>query len=192
VAKKIDKRRRKDLDLFVLALVDEGLATTPYRMQVDAGLSLGATIPALRRLQKERLVIASKAGPRGRVEFRSTPTAAQKLRQGWKLLLEAGPTGDLDADLRIAILTLRVGGQRNEAMKFLRAAAESIERSEPFPGSREGATDSSIAAWYSDLRNVAAVELAKGRRAAALAMARKAVRVFPLRGDRPGSLRNKR
>ncbi|MFY9939949.1 MAG: hypothetical protein WAK33_23900, partial [Silvibacterium sp.] len=36
-----DKRRRTDLDLFVLALIDSGIST-PYDLQKTAALSLGA------------------------------------------------------------------------------------------------------------------------------------------------------
>jgi hypothetical protein len=50
-----DKRRRTDLDLFVLALVADGIST-PYELQKAAGLSQGATIPTLRRLLKEGFV----------------------------------------------------------------------------------------------------------------------------------------
>jgi hypothetical protein len=41
-----DKRRRTDLDIFILALIDSGVST-PYEFQKAAGLSQGATIPAL-------------------------------------------------------------------------------------------------------------------------------------------------
>jgi hypothetical protein len=50
-----DKRRRTDLDLFVLALIDSGVST-PYEFQKAAGHSQGATIPALQRLLDARLV----------------------------------------------------------------------------------------------------------------------------------------
>ncbi len=39
-----DKRRRTELDLFMLALINGGI-TTPYALQKSAGLSQGATIP---------------------------------------------------------------------------------------------------------------------------------------------------
>jgi hypothetical protein len=38
-----DKRRRTDLDLFVLALIDGGVST-PYELQKAAGLSQGAAV----------------------------------------------------------------------------------------------------------------------------------------------------
>jgi DNA-binding PadR family transcriptional regulator len=44
-----DKRRKSDLDLFVLALIQSGLST-PYALQREAGLSPGATIPAIQRM----------------------------------------------------------------------------------------------------------------------------------------------
>ena len=44
-----DKRGRTDLDLFVLALIDSRIST-PYEFQKVAGLSPGATIPALQIL----------------------------------------------------------------------------------------------------------------------------------------------
>ena len=41
------------LELFVLAMVRQGLAT-PYELKTKAGLSLGSTVPALARLEKMR------------------------------------------------------------------------------------------------------------------------------------------
>jgi hypothetical protein len=55
-----DKRRKTDLDLFVLALVDSGVAT-PYALQMTAGLSPGATIPVLQRLTEAGL--GARASP---------------------------------------------------------------------------------------------------------------------------------
>ena len=69
-----DKRRRIDLDLFVLALIDGGVST-PYELQKAAGLSQGATIPALQRLLAARFVRQGKPGARGRIDTRSPPPA---------------------------------------------------------------------------------------------------------------------
>jgi hypothetical protein len=57
-----DKRRRTDLDLFILALIDSGIST-PYEFQKAASLSQGATIPALQRLLEARLVRQGKPVP---------------------------------------------------------------------------------------------------------------------------------
>jgi len=173
-----DKRRRSDLDLFVLALVADGVST-PYRMQVDAGLSPGATIPALRRLKRQRLVKPTSVGPRGRIEYLSTATAAPTLHKSWTPLLEAGPTGDLEADLRIAILALREGNQPNAAIQFLREAAVCHRDTGPSPnGPAKLTTRSSLAEWYAGLRNVAAAKQLRGRYAAALAVAQAAADVY--------------
>jgi hypothetical protein len=56
-------RRRGDLELFVLTLIEDGVST-PYEPQQAARLSLGATIPALRRLLEGGLVLLGKAGTR--------------------------------------------------------------------------------------------------------------------------------
>ena len=61
------------LDLLILSLVEAGI-DTPYRWQSRAGLSLGGTLPAVRRLLARHLVSEAAAGPRGRREF--TITAA--------------------------------------------------------------------------------------------------------------------
>ncbi len=57
-----DKRRKTDLDEFVLALIDSGVST-PYALQKAAGLSQGATIPALQRLLDARLVRRGNQAP---------------------------------------------------------------------------------------------------------------------------------
>jgi hypothetical protein len=93
-----DKRRRADLDLFVLALIESGV-TTPYELQKSAGISQGASIPALQRLLESSFVRQGKAGPRGRSDYKATATGRKALKGGWLPLVEAGPSGDLDADL---------------------------------------------------------------------------------------------
>ena len=90
-----DRRRRTDLVVFVLALIETGVST-PYEMQKMAGLSQGATIPVLQKLLEADLV-----------------------RQ-----LKTGPSGDLDADLRVALLAVGVGGDRQLAVGFLRQSAD--------------------------------------------------------------------
>ena len=100
-----DKRRRTDLDLFVLALIDGGVST-PYELQKAAGLSQGATIPALQRLLAARFVRQGKPGARRRTDYKVTATGKKLLRDGWLPLIEAGPSGDLDSDLREALLAI--------------------------------------------------------------------------------------
>ena len=117
-----DKRRRTDLDLFILALIDGGVST-PYELQKAAGLSQGATIPALRRLLEARLVRQGKPGARRRADYKVTAAGKKTLKAGWQPLIDAGPSGDIDADLRVALLAIRGGSDRRRAVDFLRQSA---------------------------------------------------------------------
>jgi len=100
-----DKRLRTDLDQFILALIDNGVST-PYTLQKAAGLSLGATVPALQRLLEARLVRHGKPGSRGRTDYQVTAAGKRLLKGGWLPLIEEGPSGDVDSDLRVALLAL--------------------------------------------------------------------------------------
>jgi DNA-binding PadR family transcriptional regulator len=148
-----DKRRRTDLDLFILALIDGGIST-PYEFQKAAGLSQGATIPALQRLLESGFVRQGKPGTRGRTGYKVSAAGKKTLREGWQPLITAGPSGNLDSDLRVALLAMLGSGNRLLAADFLRRAAEekaaSVAIAEPM-------TDASdvppLARWYTDLRS---------------------------------------
>jgi DNA-binding PadR family transcriptional regulator len=167
-----DKRRRNDLDLFVLALVSDGVAT-PYELKMAAGLSPGASIPALARLVEAGFVDQGKPGPRRRANYRITAAGRRNLKRGWKDLIEDGPSGDLDADLRVALLALCVGGNgklgadflRQSAKKKLKAITSAVE-----PDDSDSL--SPLALWYRRLRSTSADALIKGESAAALEMAK--------------------
>jgi DNA-binding PadR family transcriptional regulator len=148
-----DKRRRTDLDLFVLALIDGGVST-PYELQKAAGLSQGGTIPALQRLLEARFVRREKPGARRRTDYKVSAAGKKLLRDGWLPLIEAGPSGNLDSDLRVALLAICVGGDRRLAADFLRRSAdkktESIAAAE-LTGNPGAAVP--LARWYTDLRS---------------------------------------
>lgn len=181
---KYDKRRRRDLDLFVLALIDSGLST-PYQLKSAADISPGASIPALRRLVSEGLVMQGKPGSRGRTDYKITAQGSRWLKEGWRDLIDQGPSGDLDADLRIALLALWIGNNRRLAVRFLRQAAAERLSSIDRPAKRDE-TDAlqPLAGWYRRLRSASAVALAKGESAAALAMAKELPRRAPARAGR--------
>lgn len=167
-----DKRRRNDLDLFVLALLSEGVAT-PYELKQAAGLSPGATIPVLRRLADRGMVSVGRPGPRGRTGHRITAEGRRSLRSGWRELVDDGPSGDLDADLRVALLALVVGNDRRLANNFLKLSA--ARKLEGISKREELELDTSLpplARWYRRLRSTSAKALVKGEAAAALAMAK--------------------
>jgi DNA-binding PadR family transcriptional regulator len=146
-----DKRRRTDLDLFILALIDGGVST-PYKLQKAAGLSQGATIPALQRLLEARLVRQGKPGARGRTDYKPTAAGKKLLRDGWLPLIEAGPSGDLDSDLRVALLAIWAGGDRQMAADFLRRSGD-LKMESVAAAELTSDAVAPLARWYADLRS---------------------------------------
>jgi predicted transcriptional regulator len=166
-----DKRRRTDLDLFVLALIDSGIST-PYEFQKEAGLSPGATIPALQRLLETGCVRQGKPGARGRTDYKIASAGKKLLKSAWRALIDDGPSGDLDADLRVAMLALWAGGERSLAIDFLRQSADKkVAAMETVAEDSTSDADAPLAIWYSRLRSAAAKSLLKGESVAVLAMA---------------------
>jgi DNA-binding PadR family transcriptional regulator len=115
------------LDLYILAMLDRGLQT-PYELQKDAALSLGATIPALRRLVKEKLVTRAAgltSTKRPKHSYKVTKAGKQKVETGWEEYLKEGraPT-DLDALLRLIDVAQRYGAKRSKLVALLRCAAK--------------------------------------------------------------------
>jgi hypothetical protein len=95
------------------------------------------------------------------------------LASSWRDLIDAGPSGDLDVDLRVALLALWIGGDRQLAAEFLcQSAARRLENISS-PKRPDGSPPlQSLALWYRRLRLTSAEALVKGESAAALAMAR--------------------
>lgn len=168
-----DKRRRSDLDFFILALIESGLAT-PYEFQIGAGLSPGATIPALRRLLAGGWVTQSRPGARGRTEHRITAAGRRHLQNSWRQLVVEGPTGDGDADLRVALLSVFVGGNRKIAVEFLRASSKQRKAwlKSVYPGA-DVRDQPPLAYWYQKLRSDLAVSVVHAEAAGILAMAKR-------------------
>jgi DNA-binding PadR family transcriptional regulator len=117
------------LDLFVLSLFDRGLET-PYDLQRQAGVSLGSSVPALRRLEaagfiKKRKIVAPSKRPRHSYQL---STAGRKLaRSGWIVLLKDQPPSDVDAVLRLADLASQYKGKVSDiASLFERAARDRV------------------------------------------------------------------
>lgn len=94
------------LDIFILSLLGSGYETT-YDLQRQAGLSLGSTVPALRRLEGKRLITRRETftvGARPKRSFTLTMAGRKLARSSWKAFLEPGRTDDLEAILRIVEL----------------------------------------------------------------------------------------
>ena len=151
-----DKRRRTDLDLFILALVERGIST-PYKLQSTAGLSQGATLPALQRLLEGRLVRQGRPGARGRTDYKVSAAGKRTLKNGWLPLVEAGPSGNLDSDLRVALLAVLGSGNHLLAADFLRKAANKLKAAASAADTGNASTAVPLARWYTGIR----LEMAK-------------------------------
>jgi DNA-binding PadR family transcriptional regulator len=111
------------LELFILAMVQQGLAT-PYELKTKASLSLGSTVPALARLEVSGLVEASEEGARRSRKFTITARGAKTLAQRWEEQLAEDHT-DLDSILRVAFLAWH-HGDTNACLEFLRQTAQGL------------------------------------------------------------------
>lgn len=124
------------LDLFILAALDREPAS-PYDLHQQLGISLGASLPALKRLAKAQLVqrtILKSGTRRPRHEYRIRAAGKAALASGWKDHMalrtspDAGPLSkksepDLESVLRIVDLAMRYGGDRKAIRAFLKRAA---------------------------------------------------------------------
>ena len=114
------------LDLYVLSLIERGLDTA-YLFQREAGLSLGASTPALRRLSAARLVKRKEEESptkRPRHAYSLTLSGRELAQNGWRDHFQAGRTpSDLDAMLRLADMAAHYGASPGDVAKFLRAAS---------------------------------------------------------------------
>jgi DNA-binding PadR family transcriptional regulator len=113
-----------DLDLFLLALVQSGLAT-PYDLKAKAGLSVGSTAPVLKRLENGGLIYGAKRGKRNSRRFEITKSGQKKLKSDWQALLEGQPT-DFDTILRIIYIAWLLG-RRDVVVKVIDKSASTLK-----------------------------------------------------------------
>jgi DNA-binding PadR family transcriptional regulator len=114
---------RSNLELFVLALIQRGLGT-PYDFRLKAGLSVGSTSPALKRLEDDGLITGSDPGARASRRFTLTAKGSRVLNKEWESHLNSHPT-DLDSIVRIAYLAWEFQG-RNAAAKYLQESSTAL------------------------------------------------------------------
>src|ERR1035441_10434725 len=92
------------LDLFLLSMLDRG-AQSPYDLHRAAGVSLGASVPSLRRLTASKLVTRTEgtaATNRPRHSYKLTAAGKQAAKAGWTTYFQEASAGvDLDSLLRI-------------------------------------------------------------------------------------------
>jgi DNA-binding PadR family transcriptional regulator len=121
-------RRASSLELFILSCIDRGLET-PYDLQRQAGLSLGATNPALKRLIKAGLLKRSTGKSttrRPRHQYILTSDGKTLARNGWKeFLKDSGPSVDIDSVLRILDLATYYGSPKSSILALINRVIES-------------------------------------------------------------------
>jgi DNA-binding PadR family transcriptional regulator len=110
---------RSSLELLLLSFVQEGLCTA-YELKAKAGISLGSTIPALARLEKDGLLRASAPAARNSRSFQITPAGLKALAKDWRNL--SSSASDPDGAVRIVYLAWKHGSP-SEAVKVLRTAS---------------------------------------------------------------------
>jgi DNA-binding PadR family transcriptional regulator len=138
-----DKRAKLDLELFVLALLKEGV-NTPYRLQSEASISPGATLPVLTRLQQAGYVRRGKSGPRRRAEYEVTAAGRSFLKNQWQPLFEGPVPSEIEAIFRIATLASLSGASKGAISNYLKMAAEQRQKG------RQRGRDTNLAAnWPS-------------------------------------------
>ena len=116
------------LDLFILSCLSRGLES-PYDLQREAGVSLGASLPALRRLLQMKLVEKSEAMTarnRPRHQYQLTPSGRKEALGGWKRCLspEAELPGDIDSILRVVDMAVHHEASQSAIQVFLQRASD--------------------------------------------------------------------
>jgi DNA-binding PadR family transcriptional regulator len=157
-----DRRSRKDLESFLLALIARGLKT-PYDFMRSAEISLGGSIPALGRLESAGYVRKGAGGARNRQEYETTRKGLAFLEKSWREIFQAPATGDLDTVIRIASLALLMSEPKRSVAAYLgRAAALRKARQAARPGAVPTDDPVGVFLW---MREVAAVGRAKSEAA---------------------------
>ena len=125
-----DRRVREDLDLFLLALISQGI-DTPYRMQSLAGISQGTSLQAMKRLLKQDLIRSSTEGSRGRKTWSLTRAGRSRLQRAHRPRSSKDPiNSNFEALLRTALLTAFVHGDFPSASSILSSGAKELKRAD--------------------------------------------------------------
>jgi DNA-binding PadR family transcriptional regulator len=114
-------RPASNLELFILAMIEQGVST-PYELQSTAGISVGASIPALRRLEKHGYVRRAEASARRKQPFTITAAGSKWLKSRWKACVSGAPPLEMDGLLRVAFLAW-IQADKARAVRVLKNAA---------------------------------------------------------------------
>jgi len=114
------------LDVYIVSLLERGFETC-YDLQRRGGLSLGSSIPALRRLEAADLVRKTGtvgASKRPRHGYKVSAAGRKLARTAWIPLLKDRPPTDLDALLRLADLASHYGATATAIASLLTRSAK--------------------------------------------------------------------
>jgi DNA-binding PadR family transcriptional regulator len=106
-------------------LVDQGWKT-PYRLKEAAGISVGAALPALNRLQSQGLLKRAEVAARKKQEFDVTSAGKKAVSNEMKRLLKdcrETPPNDAESALRLAALAF-FSKRRGIAVSLLKSTGE--------------------------------------------------------------------
>lgn len=124
------------LDLFLLALIESGVSTA-YAFKEQAGLSVGATLPALRRLEKYGFLVRGEKLDRNRQDLELTRAGKRELKSATERFLrdyQRQSPPDTESVLRICALAL-ANRKTRAAIKILSLAAKEWSiRADETPG----------------------------------------------------------
>ena len=118
---------KSSLELFLLALIDSGLST-PYEFHSQAGISVGASLPALRSLLRQRLVSRGRAGNRRRMAYSLTGPGRAALNKWGAVYASVQDSEDVGSALRFSTLAYFLGS-RAQVMRSLEEAKAFLGRS---------------------------------------------------------------
>jgi DNA-binding MarR family transcriptional regulator len=113
------------MELFLLGVVTRGKLRSMYELQRTAGLEPGGVQPALRRLEKQELLVRSKEARRRRRLIEVTEKGRQVLEQQWSKYIKPYP--DAESVLRAAGLAVLMG-QPQYAGPYLISMSNDYER----------------------------------------------------------------
>jgi DNA-binding PadR family transcriptional regulator len=117
------------LELLLLSLVDRGWKTL-YRLKDAAGISVGAALPALNRLQDRGLLKRAEVAARNKQEFDVTSAGMKAMTREMKRLLQEcreTPPNDAESALRLAALAF-FSKRRVVAASLLKSTGEARRR----------------------------------------------------------------
>jgi DNA-binding PadR family transcriptional regulator len=155
-----DRRAREDLDLFLLALISEGI-DTPYRMQSLAGISQGTSLQAIKRLLEHGLIRSSAEGSRRRKTWSLTRAGRNRLQRDSRPRASQGPiNSNFEGLLRTALLMAFVHGNFRSASSILSAAATRPQKLNGDKTQKRGEVPE-IASVYTRMRRLRMAQIAR-------------------------------